>query len=47
MPRLETSDPREKDTASKKPKFLQEAFPLEAFANFFWGAGGLESSRAR
>ena len=38
MPGLETADPREKETALKKPTFLHEAFPLEAFANF-WGGG--------
>lgn len=38
MPGLETADAREKETALKKPTFLHEAFPLEAFANFWGGS---------
>lgn len=43
MPGLETADAREKETALKKPTFLHEAFPLEAFANFW---GGLKSQQS-
>lgn len=36
MPELETADPKEKETALKKPNFLNEAFPLRHLPTFVW-----------
>jgi len=36
MPELETVDLKEKETALKKPSFLNEAFPLRHLPTFVW-----------